>query len=65
MLKAVHACPWQVQEARVTSSGGTCTEVFWTCHLHALSTEVEEVMGLLLGDVLVRAANLLMPEWQS
>ena len=41
---------------------GTCTEVFWTCHLHALSTEVEEVMGLLLGDVLVRAATPLMPD---
>jgi len=30
-------------------------EVFWTCTTHALSTEREEVMGLLLGDVLVRS----------
>ena len=29
-------------------------EVFWTCTTHALSTEREEVMGLLLGDILVR-----------
>lgn len=36
-------------------------DVFWTCHLHALSTEVEEVMGLLLGDVLVRKTLL----WSS
>lgn len=30
-------------------------EVFWTCTTHTLSTEREEVMGLLLGDVLVRS----------
>jgi hypothetical protein len=48
--------PMLLQEAGVTTVSGTRTEVFWTCHLHALSTEVEEVMGLLLGDVLVRAA---------
>lgn len=28
-------------------------EVFWTCSNHALSTEAEEIMGLLLGDVTV------------
>lgn len=38
----------------------TTAEVFWTCHLHALSTEVEEIMGLLLGDILVRAVHSLM-----
>ncbi|KAK9804384.1 hypothetical protein WJX72_010443 [[Myrmecia] bisecta] len=27
------------------------SEVFWTCATHALTTEREEVMGLLLGDV--------------
>ncbi len=38
-------------------------EVFWTCATHALSTEREEVMGLLLGDVLVRCPAL--PPTQS
>ena len=28
-------------------------EVFWTCTSHAMSTEAEEVMGLLLGDIMV------------
>ena len=42
------------------------TEVFWTCHLHALSTEVEEVMGLLLGDVLVsEAVCCILQRWQK
>lgn len=27
------------------------SEVFWACSMHAMSTEVEEIMGLLLGDV--------------
>lgn len=31
-------------------------EAFWACSVHALSTEAEEVMGLLLGDVLVGAS---------
>ena len=30
------------------------TEVFWVCTNHALTTEAEEIMGLLLGDVIVR-----------
>lgn len=30
-----------------------CAEVFRVCVTHALTTEVEEVMGLLLGDVMV------------
>ena len=34
-------------------------EVFWTCTTHALSTEREEVMGLLLGDVLARSLTLI------
>ena len=29
-------------------------EVFWVCTNHALTTEAEEIMGLLLGDVIVR-----------
>ena len=28
-------------------------EVFWVCTNHALTTEAEEIMGLLLGDVSV------------
>ena len=27
------------------------SEVFWACSMHAMSTEVEEIMGLLLGEV--------------
>ena len=30
-----------------------CAEVFRTCVAHALTTEAEEIMGLLLGDVWV------------
>ncbi len=26
------------------------SEVFWACSMHAMSTEVEEIMGLLLGE---------------
>ena len=37
-------------------------EVFWTCTSHALSTEAEEVMGLLLGDVLVNLVSSAMDE---
>lgn len=32
-----------------------CTEVFLACTTHALTHESEEVMGLLLGDIQVRA----------
>lgn len=31
------------------------SEVFWACSMHAMSTEVEEIMGLLLGEFSVRA----------
>lgn len=31
-----------------------CAEVFDTCMTHALTTEKEEIMGLLLGDIIVR-----------
>ncbi len=37
-----------------TNTNLVCVEAFWACSVHALSTEAEEVMGLLLGDVLVR-----------
>ena len=37
-------------------------EVFWTCTSHALSTEAEEVMGLLLGDVLVNLMHSVTNE---
>ena len=32
-------------------------EVFGVCATHALSTESEEVMGLLLGDIVVSSAQ--------
>ena len=36
------------------TAGARLAEVFWTCASHALSTEAEEIMGLLLGDITVR-----------
>ena len=36
-----------------STASATAAEVFWTCSNHALSTEAEEIMGLLLGDVIV------------
>ncbi|KAL0048138.1 hypothetical protein WJX82_008679 [Trebouxia sp. C0006] len=33
------------------------SEVFWTCASHALSTEAEEIMGLLLGDITERPSG--------
>lgn len=51
-------------------------EVLLACMAHAMTTEAEEIMGLLLGDVLVRlsyslqcvvtALSLhLFPAWES
>lgn len=34
-------------------NGVCCADVFAVCATHALSTESEEVMGLLLGDITV------------
>lgn len=50
---SIMICNWGLEEERAMALEGVklTQEVWLTCVTHALSTETEEIMGLLLGDI--------------